>query len=72
LAVLRFDPANVDALSSLRAAYHDAGASDEPQSASHVPSPGKPSGDIPTSIADGRYQVEKFLGEGGKKMVYLP
>ena len=25
----------------------------------------------PTSFADGRYQVKKFLGEGGKKRVYL-
>ena len=25
----------------------------------------------PTSFADGRYQVKKFLGEGGKKLVYL-
>ena len=25
----------------------------------------------PTSFADGRYQVKKFLGEGGKKKVYL-
>jgi hypothetical protein len=24
-----------------------------------------------TSFANGRYQVEKFLGEGGKKKVYL-
>src|SRR5438034_10085615 len=25
----------------------------------------------PTSFCDGRYQVKKFLGEGGKKRVYL-
>ena len=26
---------------------------------------------IPTSFTGGRYQVKKFLGEGGKKKVYL-
>jgi len=26
---------------------------------------------IPTSFANGRYVVKKFLGEGGKKKVYL-
>ncbi len=26
---------------------------------------------LPTSFANGRYQVKKFLGEGGKKKVYL-
>jgi tetratricopeptide (TPR) repeat protein/predicted Ser/Thr protein kinase len=31
----------------------------------------KPSTIEPTSFADGRYQVKKFLGEGGKKKVYL-
>lgn len=25
----------------------------------------------PTSFANGRYQVKRFLGEGGKKKVYL-
>ena len=25
----------------------------------------------PTSFSDGRYQVKRFLGEGGKKKVYL-
>ncbi len=25
----------------------------------------------PTSFANGRYQVKQFLGEGGKKKVYL-
>ncbi len=27
--------------------------------------------DQPTSFANGRYQVKRFLGEGGKKKVYL-
>jgi serine/threonine protein kinase/tetratricopeptide (TPR) repeat protein len=35
------------------------------------PKPKKPSTVEPTSFADGRYQVKKFLGEGGKKKVYL-
>ena len=26
---------------------------------------------LPASFANGRYQVKRFLGEGGKKMVYL-
>ena len=26
---------------------------------------------MPTSFADGRYQIKRFLGEGGKKKVYL-
>jgi tetratricopeptide (TPR) repeat protein len=30
-----------------------------------------PSSHEPTSFANGRYQVRKFLGEGGKKKVYL-
>jgi ribosomal protein L40E len=35
------------------------------------PQPKKPSTIEPTSFAGGRYQVKKFLGEGGKKKVYL-
>ena len=35
------------------------------------PLPKKPSTIEPTSFADGRYQVKKLLGEGGKKKVYL-
>ncbi len=31
----------------------------------------KPPSSEPTSFAGGRYQVKKFLGEGGKKKVYL-
>src|SRR4030042_5711404 len=30
-----------------------------------------PPSPAPTSFAGGRYQVKKFLGEGGKKKVYL-
>ena len=30
-----------------------------------------PSAALPTSFADGRYQVRSFLGEGGRKKVYL-
>src|SRR3990172_1136673 len=39
------------------------------QSTAH-PSP-KSSSPVPTSFANGRYVVKKFLGEGGKKKVYL-
>jgi tetratricopeptide (TPR) repeat protein len=36
------------------------------------PAPETPSpSSAPTSFANGRYQVKKFLGEGGKKKVYL-
>ncbi len=35
------------------------------------PRPKKPSVIQPASFAEGRYQVKKFLGEGGKKKVYL-
>ena len=35
------------------------------------PAPSDANEDTPTSFADGRYQVSEFLGEGGKKRVYL-
>ena len=35
------------------------------------PEPIRPSSSQPVSFADGRYQVKRFLGEGGKKKVYL-
>jgi len=35
------------------------------------PIPTPPPSREPTSFANGRYQVKKFLGEGGKKKVYL-
>ena len=41
-----------------------------PASASPTPA-SQPSRSQPTSFADGRYEVQRFLGEGGKKKVYL-
>jgi len=40
-------------------------------SISSLPSPASNVAEQPTSFANGRYQVERFLGEGGKKKVYL-
>src|SRR3990170_2208301 len=37
---------------------------------SHTPTPA-PSPALPASFAGGRYQVKRFLGEGGRKRVYL-
>ena len=33
--------------------------------------PPSPSAALPVSFADGRYTVKRFLGEGGRKRVYL-
>ena len=69
--VLRLDPENKDALAYLAAAERD---TEDLQttlaSPGPIPVPG-PVTDQPTSFANGRYQVKRFLGEGGKKKVYL-
>ena len=36
-----------------------------------TPTPSTVSAVVPTSFANGRYQVKEFLGEGGRKRVYL-
>ena len=73
--VLAFDPENTDALAFLTAAERSldspkmsppiASAPTSSTVAEHPPT------DQPTSFANGRYQVKRFLGEGGKKRVYL-
>ena len=65
--VLEVDPENGEAAAYLRSAERRLGPA--PQGADIL----RPSSDVnqPTSFADGRYQVQKFLGEGGKKKVYL-
>ena len=75
--VLRLDPENEDALALLDAAGRETGVEIADSSPPVVADP--PSGQTtdlpvagsePTSFAGGRYQVSKFLGEGGKKRVY--
>ena len=66
--VLRLDPDNSDALSYLAAAERDIeNAQLEP---ANLP-PESLKTAQPTSFSNGRYVVKRFLGEGGKKKIYL-
>jgi hypothetical protein len=68
-AVLAFDEANVDALAYLTAARKDGvglGERSGTPTASATTATSQP-----TSFAGGRYEVRRFLGEGGKKRVFL-
>ena len=84
LAVLVLDPENVDGIAILAAANRALGLADS--SLSNDSDQGKhaeelveqlPSSDtrtpadLPTSFADGRYQIIRLLGEGGRKKTYL-
>ena len=72
--VLAFDPENVDGVAFVTAADRALGGSASPAPASPDNSPPTSSVTVtnqPTSFAGGRYQVKRFLGEGGKKKVYL-
>ena len=73
LDVLEFDGDNSEASAYLRVAERriaeNTSVAEQPQAA-----PGRIEGGnspLPTSFANNRYQVKKFLGEGGKKKVYL-
>ena len=73
--VLALDPENSDALTYVAAsnrALHDSAppTTSEP-TAPTPPTAADTTSAQPTSFADGRYQVQRFLGEGGKKKVYL-
>ena len=74
-SVLALDPDNADALTFSAAAERSHGGSTDqeaiPVSATKAPT-GRDAGaaPIPVSFANGRYVVEKFLGEGGRKRVY--
>jgi len=70
---LTLDPGNTDALAYLAAAARGrAGASAAPTAEQSESAQGAlVQAAIPTAFAAGRYAVKQFLGEGGKKKVYL-
>jgi tetratricopeptide (TPR) repeat protein len=71
-AVLAADPENDDGKAYLDMAERGlASAEPLPSSASSSDSPSTTETAQPISFANGRYSVTRFLGEGGKKKVYL-
>ena len=68
-AVLAMDPENEDAPALLRAAEANLGSPAAPSTPAPTPPPAAPA--VPESFAAGRYHVRRFLGEGGKKRVFL-
>ena len=75
---LDFDPENVDAADLLSAAQRALARAGNPQGAltssnATDVAPSSPTAPLeaPASFANGRYAVKRFLGEGGKKKVYL-
>jgi len=74
-AALAIEADNADALTYLRMAEANLGTESPVTSRadSTLPPPTRhePSVEQPTSFAGGRYEVRRFLGEGGKKRVFL-
>ena len=69
-AVLAIDTDNEDAAAFLQMAEaNHAGRPDTPAPPPPAPATAAPS--LPESFVDGRYTVRRFLGEGGKKRVFL-
>ena len=68
-AVLGLDPGNADAIAYLDSSLRV--QDNQPSTLTPEKPISAPAGDQPTSFANGRYQVKRFLGEGGKKKVYL-
>ena len=72
-SVLALDPDNVDATEYLAAAKRSA-VPDSAQGAAAAPTTEPettPAPSHPSSFVAGRYRVERFLGEGGRKRVFL-
>ena len=69
--VLGFAPDDNDAKAFLGVAEERLSSTAIPPTLGPRASAATPVVDQPTSFADGRYQVKRFLGEGGKKKVYL-
>ncbi|HTE85896.1 MAG TPA: serine/threonine-protein kinase, partial [Dehalococcoidia bacterium] len=71
-AVLTLDPDNEDATALLTAAERGLQSKPEPGVAGFTAlAPTTRESDLPVSFASGRYTITRFLGEGGKKRVYL-
>ncbi len=70
-AVLALDPGNADALAYIEAADRAAAGPSPAAPAQPTQAPPSPTPAQPESFAGGRYEVRRFLGEGGKKRVYL-
>ena len=75
-AVLALDSDNTEALAFLGAAEQAMAASSlqpvsQPSTSTSSTTPPPVASAQPTSFANGGYEVKKFLGEGGKKRVYL-
>ncbi len=70
-SALLLDPENRDAINFLAAADRALGGLATPTPSSGITTPAPQEADQPTSFASGRYEVKRFLGEGGKKKVYL-
>jgi len=71
LAVLALDPDNPDGRNYLAAAERALASNEERVASSGSPRPPRTSDLEPRAFCDGRYRVVRFLGEGGKKRVYL-
>ena len=71
LNVLALDPDNNDAHAFVAAADRALGGSAPQADTPSTLTTSAPTTEQPTAFANGRYLVKKFLGEGGKKRVYL-
>ena len=73
--VLGLDPENDDAPALARAAENVPGVTGSVEPAMRTAEPPKAEPQVerrlPNSFVDGRYEVTDFLGEGGRKQVYL-
>ena len=70
-AALAMDPENQDASVLLRAAEANLGGSTASGAGRGAVPVAEPATSLPTSFVAGRYHVRRFLGEGGKKKVFL-
>ena len=70
-AALDLDPENLDAPSILAGADRALAREIGTAPATELPPTKPPTVERPASFGAGRYQVRRFLGEGGKKRVYL-